>query len=259
MTTPQLQRILFVDDDADIRRVGELALQRVGGFDVEICACGEEALRRAPEFEPDLLLLDVMMPEMDGVTLYDNLSKDPHIGDVPVIFITAKAQKPEIARYLVLGAMGVIKKPFDPMGLAEEIRIIWSRQFDGPHDVGDDDIEVLRQLVDRYRQKLAMRLERLDDLLSRVTGQDSQQTLLKIKSVAHKLAGSGAMFGLPEVSEICAEFETVTDELLNTERPIEDCDLQRLLALCRRLQRIIDKESPPGSEPDGSPQRKPPL
>ncbi len=252
MTTRQLQRILLVDDDPDIRRVGELALERVGGFDVEICACGEEALHRAPAFKPDLLLLDVMMPEMDGVTLYQNLSRDPHIDDVPVIFITAKAQQPEVVRYLALGAIGVIKKPFDPMGLADKVRTIWSRQFDGRQDAEDDDIEVLRQLVDTYQQKLAQRLQKLDDLLSQVTGADSRQTLLEVKRVAHQLAGSGAMFGLPAVSEICSELETITDELLNTERPIEDHDRQRLLPLCRRLENIIDNESLPGSRPEGS-------
>lgn len=238
----KLKRILLVDDDPDIRRVGELALERVGGFDVQICDGGEEARRVAPRFKPDLLLLDVMMPDMDGVTLYEHLSQDSQIGDVPVVFITAKAQKPEIARYLVIGAIGVIRKPFDPMGLADEIRAIWSRKFDAGSQADDDEIEALRALVDAYRQKLARRMNRIDELLAGLMGPDSRQALVEIKNVAHQFAGSGAMFGLPAISEICSELEAVTDELIRSERPIDDRDRERLLAMHRRLRDSIDRQ-----------------
>lgn len=126
MGEDQLQRILLVDDDPDIRRLATLALQRVGGFDAQTCCDGPEALKVAPEFEPDLVLLDVMMPQMDGIELFEAFSEDPQLASVPVIFITARAQKPEIDRYLALGAIGVIKKPFDPMTLADEILQIWA-------------------------------------------------------------------------------------------------------------------------------------
>ncbi len=129
MSDDQLQRILVVDDDPDIRRLATLALQRVGGFDVQTCCDGAEALQVAPEFGPDLIVLDVMMPQMDGIELFEAFSEHPQLASVPVIFITARAQKPEIDRYLALGAIGVIKKPFDPMTLADEILRIWARRL----------------------------------------------------------------------------------------------------------------------------------
>ncbi len=245
MTQQLLKRILLVDDDEDIRRVGHLALERVGGFDVEICGSGKEALRKAPAFKADLILLDVMMPQMDGITLFEFLSVHPELGDVPVIFITAKAQKPEIARYLVLGAIGVIKKPFDPMKLADKVRTIWARRQGERSDIDDDEVEALRELVNAYRRKLADHLDKLDELLSRTTAPASRQSLLEMKQIAHKLAGSGAMFGLPEVSEVCAQFETLVDDLLEEKQLLDVEKLERLDGLCRRLRKSVDDESGP--------------
>ena len=234
-----LQRILLVDDDEDIRRVGALALERVGGFDVEICASGAEALQKAPVFEPDLVLLDVMMPEMDGIAVFEALSEHSDISDIPVVFITAKAQKPEIARYLVVGAIGVIKKPFDPMTLADEIRRIWDKKKDGE----DDEIEEMRELVEGYVHRLDQRLDKIDELLHRARGSQTVESLRRMRDIAHLLAGSGQMFGLPAVTEICRQFEELADDLLDQDRSIGSDDLEQLQSLCRRLRGIIAKES----------------
>ena len=120
------QRILYVEDDPDIRAVAEIALEDVGGFTTAICGSGAEAVERATEFEPELILLDVMMPEMDGPTTMQALRKLDRLGTVPVIFMTARLQKSEIEEYQALGALGVIPKPFDPMNLSEQIAQILS-------------------------------------------------------------------------------------------------------------------------------------
>lgn len=110
----ELQRILYVEDEADIRAVAQLALEAVGGFKVKTCASGEEALREAEAFAPDLLLLDVMMPGMDGPTTLKSLWKISSLAEVPAVFMTAKVQPTEINYFKSLGALDVIAKPFDP-------------------------------------------------------------------------------------------------------------------------------------------------
>lgn len=127
MTEATLQRILFVEDDPDIQTVARMALEAVGGFTVLACSHGAEALEKVGGFSPDLILLDVMMPGMDGPTTLAALRCKPEAAHVPVVFMTAKVQAQEVARYRELGAVDVIAKPFDPMALSETVRSIWRR------------------------------------------------------------------------------------------------------------------------------------
>jgi CheY-like chemotaxis protein len=124
MQAPPLHRILFVEDDPDIQVVATLALESLGGFSVISCDSGAEALSRFGEVSPDLVLLDVMMPGMDGPATLEALRQLPS-GGVPVVFMTARVQAHEIARYRKMGAVDVIAKPFDPMSLAETVQTIW--------------------------------------------------------------------------------------------------------------------------------------
>ncbi|MEJ2362481.1 MAG: response regulator [Gammaproteobacteria bacterium] len=127
--THALKRILYVEDEPDIQAVARIALVHVGGFELEICASGQEALERAAPFQPDLLLLDVMMPGMDGVTTLHELRKQPGLETVPAMFMTAKVQPAEVAQLRQQGAIDVIPKPFDPMTLSENIRSLWQKHF----------------------------------------------------------------------------------------------------------------------------------
>ena len=122
-----LQRILYVEDEPDIQAVAKLALEMVGGFTVKVCSSGEEAVREVTEFAPDLLLLDVMMPGMDGPSTLKALRELKGGANVPAIFMTAKVQPPEVAHYKSLGALDVIPKPFDPMALAGQVKSIWEK------------------------------------------------------------------------------------------------------------------------------------
>jgi two-component system, OmpR family, response regulator len=127
MAAEPLTRILYVDDDDDIRTVAVFALEVIGGFEVAACASGKEALERAADFSPQLLLLDVMMPEMDGPTVLAEFRQRPETASTPAIFMTAKVQQTEIERFLALGAVEVIAKPFDPMALPDSIRAAWDK------------------------------------------------------------------------------------------------------------------------------------
>lgn len=128
MSTPRpLERILLVEDDPDIRTVAELTLRALGGFTLEVCPGGQEALQRAVPFGPDLILLDVMMPGMDGPTTMAELRRIPELARVPVVFMTAKVQPSEIAHLKTLGAAEVVPKPFDPASLSGQLREIWAR------------------------------------------------------------------------------------------------------------------------------------
>ncbi|MDT9600675.1 response regulator [Sphingosinicella rhizophila] len=114
-------RILYVDDEADIREVAAMALELDRDFEVRTCQSGFEGLGVALSWKPDLILLDVMMPEMDGPTTFAKLQEQAD-QTPPVIFITARTQAHEVERFKALGARGVIAKPFDPMTLAQTVR-----------------------------------------------------------------------------------------------------------------------------------------
>ena len=125
MSAHTLRRILCVEDEADVREIIDISLQAIGGFKVRICSSGEEALACAAAFSPDLILLDVMMPKMDGPATLAELRKIESLAATPVIFITAKAQAAEVKRYRSLGAVDVIAKPFKALELPDRLREIW--------------------------------------------------------------------------------------------------------------------------------------
>jgi len=120
----EIKKILHVEDDEDIQAIALIALETMGGFEVMQCSSGRDAVDKAPAFQPDLYLLDAMMPGMTGLETLAELRKDDSLGDVPAIFMTAKAQSSEVSEFLDSGALGVITKPFDPMTLADQIRDI---------------------------------------------------------------------------------------------------------------------------------------
>lgn len=132
MSDPALRRVLLVEDDVDIQFVATMALESVGGLTVLACRSGEEAVARFGEVAPDLVLLDVMMPGMDGPETLAALRRLPGGDGVPVVFMTARVQAYEVARYRELGAANVIAKPFDPMTLADSVQSIWRSLHAGP-------------------------------------------------------------------------------------------------------------------------------
>jgi CheY-like chemotaxis protein len=115
-------RILHVDDEPDIRELVHMSLSLDADLAVKSCSCGSEALIAAAEWSPDIILMDVMMPIMDGPATLQHLRGNGATARIPVVFMTARAQTRELTHFLSLGAAGVISKPFDPMTLAGAVR-----------------------------------------------------------------------------------------------------------------------------------------
>ena len=115
-------RILVVEDEADVRTVIKLTLSRDPGLTVRTCACGQAGLAEAASWAPDLILLDVMMPDMDGPTTLAHLRENPATAPIPVVFLTARARPTELAHFISLGARGAIAKPFVPKELRAAIK-----------------------------------------------------------------------------------------------------------------------------------------
>ena len=135
MTKP-LNRITYVEDDEDIRAIAELALGSLAGYALDLCENGKVALERMPIFKPDLVLMDVMMPVMDGMETLKSIKGQPELSNVPVIFMTAKVQSHEVEEYKDNGAIDVIIKPFDPVELPARVQAIWDRHWSDAEEAG---------------------------------------------------------------------------------------------------------------------------
>lgn len=125
----ELQRILHVDDAEDVRIIADIALKTIGQFELLQCDSGKQALEKAEAFRPDLFLLDYMMPEMDGKETLGALRTLPGLGEVPVVFMTARVNEEFSNGLLREGALDVIAKPFDPMTLATQLRALWQKHL----------------------------------------------------------------------------------------------------------------------------------
>lgn len=116
-----MRRILIIDDEDDIREVAALSLETVAGWEVLTANSGSAGIREAVAQKPDAILMDVMMPSMDGPTTFREMQKTPEIAHIPVVLLTAKVQGVDQRRFAGLGVAGVLFKPFDPMTLAEQM------------------------------------------------------------------------------------------------------------------------------------------
>lgn len=121
----ELKNIMHIEDDPSIQQVAKIALEAVGGFTVHSCSSGKQALADFANVQPQLILLDVMMPGMDGPTTLQQLKQQFDLSAIPIVFMTAKVQSSEIASYKALGAVEVVVKPFDPMTLSSQLEQIW--------------------------------------------------------------------------------------------------------------------------------------
>jgi CheY-like chemotaxis protein/HPt (histidine-containing phosphotransfer) domain-containing protein len=220
-------RLLHVDDEPDIRTVVELALSMDPIFEIRSCESGADALAAAAEWQPDVMLLDVMMPVMDGPATLAQLRANPATTAIPVIFMTARAQARETERFRSLGAIGVIPKPFDPMTLAASVR---------NHVTPPDD-----PLVD-LRAAFLLRLKRDVEALAQdrpalQPGQRLPATLDRIKRITHSLAGAAGVYGFDAVSDRAAALEeAIVIELAET-GPASETDraLDGLLIEARKV------------------------
>lgn len=126
MRPTPLQTVLYVDDEPDIRQIVEMALGLAPQLSIHTGSSGEQALALTRSLRPDLVLLDVMMPGLDGPDTLMRMRAEPLLSHIPVIFVTAKAMPQEVARFRAMGAAGIIAKPFDPLKLADQVLAIWN-------------------------------------------------------------------------------------------------------------------------------------
>lgn len=126
---PSPAHIMCVEDDPDIRAILELSLSMIGHLKTSLCISGEDALAKVDEIRPDLILLDVMMPGLDGIETLKALQEHREWAKIPVVFMTAKAQRHDIETYKAIGALEVLTKPFDPMTLADQVKEIYAHHF----------------------------------------------------------------------------------------------------------------------------------
>jgi len=125
MPDTPLNKVCYVEDDADIQRIVRMSLERIGKMQVEIVADPTAAIDAILAFQPDLVLLDWMMPVLDGPALFRQMRARPELRGMPVVFITAKASQRELDELRKMGAAGVLSKPFSPKDLPEQLRAIW--------------------------------------------------------------------------------------------------------------------------------------
>ena len=116
-----MRRVLIIDDEDDIREVAALSLESVAGWEIATANSGAAGIERAKEFKPDAILMDVMMPGMDGPTTFRAMQQIPEVAQIPVLLLTAKVQGVDQRRFADLGVVAVLFKPFDPMTLAQQI------------------------------------------------------------------------------------------------------------------------------------------
>lgn len=124
----ELKRILYAEDEPDVQTIVTMVIEAMSDYEIKICGNGKILIDCVEEYSPDLILLDVMMPEMDGPTTYKNLQASEKTKKIPVIFMTAKAQVHEVQLFKESGVIGVITKPFDPVTLCQEIQSIWNKK-----------------------------------------------------------------------------------------------------------------------------------
>jgi len=122
-----LERICYVEDDEDIQRIVRMSLERVGKMTVEVVSDPNQAIAVMARFKPDLVMLDWMMPGLDGPTLFRKMKQDPQTARLPVVFITAKATQRDMEELISLGAAATISKPFSPKDLPDQLRAVWAK------------------------------------------------------------------------------------------------------------------------------------
>jgi two-component system OmpR family response regulator len=239
-----LSHVLLVEDDPDIRSLAALALRRIGGFEVEECASGSEALSVARVFRPDVVLLDVMMPTMDGPSVLRALRQLPETADTPVIFLTARVQPRDVASYRSLGCLDVIVKPFVPSALPHLVRAAWDRCAEAPPAPAIQPIEDFATLRRDYLEELPDRLAALERAAQDARLPPHERTAIEtLAAVAHRLAGSAAIYGLPLVSQAAADLEEFTTVLLGDFEAVSEDDRRELHALTAGVLRTAGRQA----------------
>jgi two-component system OmpR family response regulator len=258
MSTSNCRSVLYVDDDPDICEVVKASLGMIAGLAVHVANSGERAIDLAFELRPDLILMDVMMPGMDGPTTLKRLRASPLISDIPVIFLTAKILPTEVANFLQLGAIGVIGKPFDPVKLGGELFALW-KTTDAALGVpgvpsgkssAKEDVDLL---TDGFLQRTRGNLVRLSELIE--LARTDRAALTELERISHSIHGAGAMFGFPLLSAAAGAIERLVEgaghDATSTGAADHIATVLQLLDLTERLAQEVDAAEHGTASTDG--------
>jgi two-component system OmpR family response regulator len=247
MSTRPCQSILYVDDDPDICEVVQATLCLVAGLDIHTAGSGEQGIDLAYELRPDLILMDVMMPGLDGPATFQRMRNSELIDKIPVVFLTAKVLPEEIARFLRLGAIGVIGKPFDPLKLGAQVLALWegtrpSKQISAADSRDSCSAAQVTSLANGFLERTKSDAIRLNAMFERVCTGD-RATLKEFERIAHSIHGAGAMFGFPQLSAAGSAIEQVVGEILAKPSPSASTlrpTMLRLLDCTHRLTNEVE-------------------
>ena len=244
----RLNRILLVDDDPDIRDVATLAL-RAGGYTVQPCASACEALERASSFRPDLILLDVWMPGIDGLGALSALRDIEATAATPVVFMTG-VQVDEIERRQEAGCLGVIPKPFDPTSLPARLEALWGGRHARRAEIQLEEFENLRRL---YLSNLAETIAAMRAAAAGLAAAGwDRPTLESLRHLAHRTAGTSGLYRLPAVSRSAGALEDIVKRLLTEASwppSSSPAELQTLVKAVERTARSETKQTRPSAPP----------
>lgn len=204
-------RLLLIDDDPHIVRLAGYSLS-ASGFDVITAGSAIEGLRRAASEPIDAVLLDVMMPELDGRAVFAALRAAEATRDLPVIFFTGKSQPDVIESLLLLGARGVIRKPFVPSRLADDVREILGKPAARPHSA-----DVPQEMRRAFLLSMGEQLEAIERSLEMLQRQPEREPLRAVAAHFHRLAGAAASYGLERVSDAAQQVEEECDALVSND------------------------------------------
>jgi two-component system OmpR family response regulator len=248
MPMRDLQSVLYVDDDPDICSVVQATLHLVPGLNVQTADSGERAIDLTYEMRPDLVLMDVMMPGLDGPSTFRRMRESALLTQIPVIFMTAKVLPTEIAQLLHLGAIGVIVKPFDPLKLYGELLSLWNKGGTPRRNSIDNGVaaEVKAQvdsLTAGFLQRAWADVINLAKMIERTQAGD-RSVLPEIERICHSIHGAAAMFGFPMLSEVAGAMVHTVAAVTASSAPRnsanESATQQRLLEASKLLAQEVE-------------------
>jgi DNA-binding response OmpR family regulator len=246
-----LKRILLVDDDPDLRAAAILILGDMCGYDVQACSSAADAIDVSSSFQPDLLLLDVVMPGTDGFAVLKTLREIEAMAETPVVFTTAMVQPHEIARSREPGCLGVIPKPFDPASLAASLEALWGRHRGQLAEVRRREFEDLRHT---YLSELPHKIAAMRSAAALLATKGWDRARLEsLFHLVHRMAGASGLYGLPALSHSAGALEVIVKRLLNGPAwppPESPAQLRILVKAVSRAARSEASQSPPADTRD---------
>jgi two-component system, OmpR family, response regulator len=240
-----LKTVLYVDDEADIRQIAQIALELNGSIKVITAQSGEEALEVARKERPELVLLDVMMPGIDGPATLKRMRTDSALARIPVVFITAKALPHEVAGLRELGSVGVIAKPFDPMELENQVQAIWNglealSEPSPERDLPETVEEQVQALYDAFLVRTRSEAATMRELVQRSLGGD-RPALTQLEKITHRIHGTGAVFGFSAISDCAEVIERMAERLLAKDAADSPLDPQSARELQSRFGQLVSE------------------